>query len=276
MLQDVLQPLLSQPVVWFCLPVTCFAAFLMGFTRSAFGGGGFVVSPLILLGLGGRNGLAVLAPIMIFSGLMSAWQHRKEIEWPILNPLLYSAIFGTTIGGLILWGIMAAGNLESIDHRVEIVVGGLTLLYVLLISLRDKIAKGGPNRTPHWWESFSIGSAVGISQTVANSGSPLLTVFFLRFHIPKERFVAAQVLYLLAQNIAKLVPFILLGILHFGNFGTSIILLPLVAIGGWAGQIGYKRFSEKAFFGLYICALILGFIASVILIVGRMKLLDLL
>lgn len=276
MLEEALHPLLSQPAVWFCVPVTCFSVFFLGFARSALGAGGFAASPLIVLGLGGSNGLAVLAPIMIFSGLQSSWQHRKEIEWPILNPLLYSAIFGTALGGLILWGIMHVGDLKSIDYRMEIVVGGLTLLYVILIVFRQTIAKGGPKRNPNWWENFAIGSTVGVSQVVANSGSPILTVFFLRFHIPKERFVAAQVLYLLAQNCAKLIPFILLGILHFDNFGTSIILLPLVFLGGWLGAIAFKHFSERTFFSFYIVALILGFIASTILIIGRSKFIALL
>ena len=276
MLQDALHPLLSQPASWFCLPLTCLAAFLLGFSRSAFGAGGFVVSPMIVLGLGGSNGLAVLAPIMIFSGMQSSWQHRKEIVWPILNPLLTSAVFGTALGGLILWGIMLSGDLVSADYRMEIVVGGLTLLYVVLISLRNKIAQGGPERDPRWWECFGAGTAVGISQVVANSGSPMLTVFFLRFHIPKERFVAAQALYLLVQNSFKLIPFILLGILHLGNFGISVILLPLVFVGGSVGAKAFARFSEKLFFRLYIAELAMGFIASVVLIVGRTKFLGLL
>ncbi len=269
MFDAALAPLIDQPIPWFCAALGVFAAFLMGFTRSGFGAGGFVVSPLMVLAIGPKDGLAVLATLMVVASVISCWQHRSEVQWPLLRPLLASAVIGTAIGGLILWALVSSGEEAAILHRMELVVGALTFFYTILISLRGKIAQGGPQRDPKAWEVFAAGSAVGVSQVLANSGSPMLTVFFVRFHMGKDRFVAAQAFFLGAQNLAKLVPFILLGILHMGNLGTALLLLPLLFLGGWAGARMYHACSEAFLFRVYIACLVLGCVTSGLLIWGR-------
>ncbi|MEM9226744.1 MAG: sulfite exporter TauE/SafE family protein, partial [Verrucomicrobiota bacterium] len=238
--------------------------------------GGFVVSPLMVLAIGASDGLAVLATIMLVASALSCWQHRKEVQRQLLQPLIAAALFGTALGGLILWALVSSGAEAAIHYRLEIVVGALTLFYTVLIALRDKIEQGGPGRPPRWLETFGAGSIVGITQVVANSGSPLLTLFFLRFGIHKDRFVAAQAFYLAVQNLAKLAPLILLGILHLGNASTAVLLLPLLVLGGWVGARVYQNCSEGFLFRLYTACLVLGCVASFLLIWGRDKLFGLL
>ncbi|QYY36164.1 sulfite exporter TauE/SafE family protein [Ruficoccus sp. ZRK36] len=269
MFEAALQPLLQHPAPWFCCTLALFASFYMGFTRSALGAGGFVISPLIILAIGAKDGLAVLATLMLVASAISSWQHRKEVVWTLLSPLLFAAVVGTGLGGLALWALVNSGEEADVEHNLEYVVGGLTLFYTVLIMLRARIAKGGPDRLPRWWETFCAGTAVGASQVVANSGSPMLTVFFVRFHQHKERFVAAQACFLGVQNLLKLAPLLLLGILHLGNFGTAVLLLPVLIVGGWAGALTYRKCSESSLFTIYIFSLVLGCITSFVLIWGR-------
>ena len=79
----------------------------------------------------------------------------------------------------------------------------------------------------------------------------------------------AQATFLVIQNTIKVLPLILLGILHLGNATAALLLMPLTFVGSWLGQRFYKRASEKTFFSLYIALLVLGFIASALLIIGR-------
>ncbi len=274
MFEAAIEPLLSQPVTWLCLPLALIAAFLLGFARSAFGAGGFVVSPLMVLALGGADGLAVVAPLMVFAGGVSCAQHRKGIEHRTLVPLLVSAIIGTALGGVILWLLMRSGEEADVHRHLELVVGALSLAYVALVMMRKKIKAKQPH-DPTTFHLFLAGGGVSLSQTVANSGSPILTIFFNYHGWAKERFVASQAWFLEAQNTAKLVPFIWLGILHLGNFGTSVLLAPLAILGNWLGKKAFARFSEKTFFRAFVVLLVAGFLASVLLIYGRMKLLGL-
>lgn len=269
MLEASLATLLEQPIPWFCCALAIFSTFFLGFARSSLGAGGFVVSPLMALAIGGSDALAVLAALMLVASIVSSWQHRKEAVHSVLNPLLIAAVVGTALGGMLLWWLVSSGKEASVHRDLEYIVGGLTLFYTVLIALRKRIASGGPNRLPHWAETFSIGTMVGASQTVANSGTPMLTVFFVRFHLHKDSFVAAQAFFLTAQNILKLIPLVLLGILHFGNFNTAILLLPFLLLGGWVGGITYRKWSEGALFKLYIAALAVGCLASLIIILGR-------
>jgi uncharacterized membrane protein YfcA len=265
----------EQPIPWLAISLGIFGAFTMGFARSGLGAGGFVVSPLLVLALGGSDGLAVTAVLMLPASFMGAWQHRKDSIASITKPMLPAAILGTVIGGLILWQLVTRGELSVVHYRIEIVVSVMSLIYIVLISFRNQIAnifnlKGTPSNT----NLFGLGALVGMSQTVVNSGTPLMTVFFLCYRITKEKFVGAQLMVLLAQNLFKLLPFILLGILHFENATAAILLLPLTFIGSWLGNNFYKKATEKTFFGLYVVLLFIGFVASVLLLIGRENILS--
>jgi uncharacterized membrane protein YfcA len=266
----ILDAVSSQPLPILATVLAISAAFLMGFARSALGAGGFVVSPMMVLALGGSNGLAVVAVLMLPASILGVWQHRKESNPSLSKPLLPGAVFGTAIGAAILWLLVSDGAMALIHRRLELVVAGLSLLYVALIMLRERVAKQfAAKGAPTAGGLFALGSAIGISQTVANSGAPLMTVFFLCYKITRQQFVAAQNKFLLVQNFTKIIPLVLLGILHFGNAGAAIILLPLTFVGSWLGRKFYNSASEKIYFICYSALLVLGFVASVVLIIGR-------
>lgn len=262
----------TQPDPVLCAALAVLAAFLMGFARSGIGAGGFVVSPLMVLALGSQLGIAVVATLMLPAAFTSYAQHKHDAKPELLRPLVPAAFLGTVIGGLVLWWLVSEGEMRVIERRLELTVAGLSLVYVALVSLRDRIAGMFSNLgTPTPKSLFMMGTGLGISQTVANSGSPLMTVYFLCYRIGKEQFVGAQATFLVIQNTIKILPLIFLGILHFGNATAALLLMPLTFLGSWLGQRFYKRASEKTFFGLYIVLLVLGFIASALLIIGRAK-----
>lgn len=263
---------LSQPAPVLCLLLAMLAALLMGFARSGLGAGGFVVSPLMVLALGPSIGLAVVAVLMLPASLTSYWQHRKDASPALVRPLLVGAVAGTTLGAMVLWWLVADGEFAIVHRRLELVVAVLSLFYVVLVAMRERIAglfktQGRPTPTG----LALTGTAIGASQTIANSGTPLMTIYFLCYRIGREQFVGSQVAFLLVQNLLKLIPLIWLGILHLGNVGAAILLMPLTFAGSWLGQRFYKRADEKAFFGLYVVLLVIGFIASVLLLAGRSR-----
>jgi hypothetical protein len=262
----------SQPLPILATVLAISAAFLMGFARSGLGAGGFVVSPLMVLALGGSNGLAVVAVLMLPASALGVWQHRNESNPALSKPLLPGAVVGTAIGAAILWLLVSEGAMAVVHRRLELVVAGLSLLYVALIMQREQVAKlfstkGAPTASG----LFALGSAIGISQTVANSGSPLMTVYFLCYNITRQQFVAAQNKFLLVQNFTKIIPLVLLGILHFGNASAAIVLLPLTFLGSWLGRKFYNKSSEKTYFICYSALLVIGFMASVVLMIGRAR-----
>ena len=262
----------AQPEPLLCAGLAILAAFLMGFARSGIGAGGFVVSPLMVLALGSQAGIAVVAAIMLPAAVTSYLQHKGEAKPSLLKPLVPAAFLGTTIGGLILWLLVSDGEMAAIERRLEILVAVMSLVYVALVSLRDQVVKlfhdlGEPSAK----SLFVMGTGLGVSQTVANSGSPLMTIFFLCYRIGKEQFVGAQATFLLIQNALKILPLIVLGMLHLGSLAAAVLLMPMTFLGGWLGQRFFKKATDRQFFSLYIVLLVLGFIASALLLIGRAK-----
>ena len=80
-------PLIQPPLPWFSLGLAVFTAWLMGFSRSGLGAGGFVVSPLVVLALGANDGLAVIAVIMIPAGALGGyagvWMAKRVPQWVV-------------------------------------------------------------------------------------------------------------------------------------------------------------------------------------------------
>ncbi|MBK1643864.1 hypothetical protein CKO25_04140 [Thiocapsa imhoffii] len=265
-----ISPFIDQPIAWLAVTLALSAAFLLGFARSGLGTGGFVVSPLMVFALGASDGLAIVAVLMLPAALLGVWQHRGEAGPELLRPLIPAAFLGTALGGLLLWLMVADGEMALIHRRLELVVAGLSLVYVAMVAARNKIASiGGGGGPPHARGLFLVGTGLGISQTVANSGSPLLTLYFLRHGIPKAHFVAAQLDFLLVQNLLKLAPLLLLGILHLGNAGAALALIPVTLLGSLIGRRFYRTASERIFFALYLGLLLIGFVVSLLLIIGR-------
>ena len=146
------------------------------------------------------------------------------------------------VGAGLLWLLISSGEMVIVHRRLDLVVAGLSLVYVLMMTLRKQIAHfgggGGPVRP---LGLFTAGSLLGMSQTVANSGAPLPTLYFVRHQVNKAHFVAAQLAFLLVQNLLKPIPLVLLGVLHLGNAGAALLLLPLTLIGSRIEKSFYQN-----------------------------------
>lgn len=275
--EPIIAPFIEEPRIGFSVSLALFSAWLIGFARSGLGAGGFVVSPLMVLALGAKDGLAVVAVLLIPAGLVGCWQHRKNVSMAILSPLVLGTLVGTGIGSFVLWALIHSGEEAAVEVHMEYVVAGLSLLYVALMMFHSRIAHwrggGGP---PQKTGIAMTGGLVGLSQTVANSGTPLATLYFVRHGLAKDQFVAAQNFLALSQNLIKLLPFYVLGILHLGNAGTALLLFPLSVLGSWCGKKFESASSERSFFILYTVLLIVGLVASILLLWGRNKFLSLL
>lgn len=132
---------LVQPDPLLCTLVAMAAAFLMGLSRNGIGAGGFVVSPLMVLALGSSVWIAVVAALMLPAAFAYYSQHRSDAEPELTRPLIPAALIGTGAGGLILWLLVFSGELKVINRRLELVVAGMSLVYVALVSFREQIAK---------------------------------------------------------------------------------------------------------------------------------------
>ena len=251
----------SQPIPWLAIALALLSAFLMGFGRSGLGTGGFIASPLMVFAIGAVNGVAVVALLMLPAAVLGFWQP--------------SAVIGTGIGALILWGLVSSGAEHEVHRRLELVVALLCLVYGLLLVFRDRLAHlGGGAEAPRPQGLVLMGSAVGISQTVSNIGSPLMTLYFLRHRMTRDIFVPAQLSYALVQNILKLIPLISLGLLTPFNATAGLILIPVTLAGSLSGKRFYEQASEIQFFRLYVLLLVIGFAISSLLLFGRLQLLN--
>ena len=73
----------------------------------------------------------------------------------------------------------------------------------------------------------------------------------------RNRFVATTVLYAWFGNLIKLLPYILLGMIHTKSMAASMVLMPAVIGGAVLGIFLHHRVGQKSFSGVVYCLLAL-------------------
>ncbi len=226
------------------------AVLLFGISKGGFGGGlGVAAVPLMALATSPIQAAAVLLPILCFMDLLSVRVYWKLWSTRELVVLLPAAVLGVVIGTAVFQFLN--------DNLIKLIVGVVAVTFTLH-HYSGKVF-GKPHA--HWptWSGRIAGTIAGFTSFVAHAGGPPVDMYLLRRPLKKTRFVATTVFFFLVVNYVKLIPYAWLGQFDATNLKTSLVLLPVAAVGVYAGAWLHKRVSDQVFFGLvYILLLAVG------------------
>lgn len=232
---------------------------LVSMGKAGFGGGGFGLAavPVMVLACGGNTQLAlgIMLPVLIVNDYvaLAAWVRHVKLRAVLL--MLPGMVLGTVLGGLVLWGFQQLGRGDAAaalaaksqtNAAVMLTVGLISLSFLALRLIRARRGQLIVLR-PVPWQGIAVGSAAGLTSTMAHAAGPMVQMYMLAQQMPKRQFVATTLLYFWVGNQIKLVPYAMLDILNDASLGASALFLPAMIGGVALGVALHNRVDEKRF-----------------------------
>jgi uncharacterized membrane protein YfcA len=270
---------------WLGWMLAAVGVLVVGIAKSGFGGGlGIVGVVMFALAFGAQHGNAILLPILVASDIFSVYYHWGTWDGGVLRRLAPGTLLGILIGSMILLsavrpathahstadpvgtsatvaggsaGQASVGKPVAITrvpnrrsgsiHVLDLITGIMSVLYVLLDQVRARWA-------PHWHlkadykNGLLAGVAVGIASTLANAAGPISAIYLLGQGLPRAAFIGTTVLYFLATNTVKLIPYALIpGLIDWHSLLIGLYFLPLVPVGTGVGKWMSHRMDDRRF-----------------------------
>jgi uncharacterized protein len=230
-------PLIADPWFW---AAAVPAVVLMGLAKSGFlMGFGSLATPLMALAVPVPQAAAIMLPLLLVmdaTGIRALW---KERDRELLRTMLLPGLLGIGVGTL-LFGVVSV-------KVVSAVLGAITLLFLLHRAFYKPPVDAQP---PGRLAGALLSMTAGFTSFVAHAGSPPIAAYVLPMKLAPLRFAATMAVFFGAINLAKWLPYGLLGLLDRTNLATSAVLLPLAPVSVWLGIWATKHVDSRWFYAL--------------------------
>jgi hypothetical protein len=223
------------------------AALMMGLAKSGFAAGiGALAVPLMALAVPVPQAAAIMLPLLMAADVMGLAQLARHCDWRLIGLLLPAGLAGV-VAGWALFGWLSAGAVAGI-------VGVLTLIFVAI-----RLAGAARPDTPPPRRAMGrlMAALSGFTSFVAHAGSPPIGFYVLPLKLAPLVFAGTMAVFFAAINVAKWVPYALLGLIDGTNMLTSLVLLPLPLAGMWLGVRFVRRVSPQLFNRLFLAGMTL-------------------
>ena len=236
---------------WGQWAVLAASAFAIGLSKTGLPGIGILVVPLLAMVFPAKASVGLLLPILIFADLFAVGYYRRHGRWQHLAKLLPWAIVGIGIGYLVL---------SKIDSETLKPLIGAIVLAMLGIRLRS-ILKSDPENLPdHWSFAAVMGLLAGATTMMANAAGPVMVLYLLSMHFPKQKFIGTAAWFFFIVNWIKVPLMANLDMITAESLKMDAAVFPAVVAGAVAGIWLLKRIPQRLF---NIIALVLAAAAAI-------------
>jgi uncharacterized protein len=232
-------------------------ALVVGLSKTALPGAGLLASPLLALVVSGRAIPGVALPILLFADVFAVRWYRSHTRWDLLRPLALWVAAGFAAGAAFF---IAVGS----NTRIVNVVIGVAILLVVGVQI-TRIVRQRPPQPSTTTDAVVYGSAGGFTTFVSNSAGPIVNTYLVGLGLDKTSLVGTSAWFYFAVNLAKVpVYFTLDRVSDGGHFFTAdslrfdLMLLPVVALGVYAGRHALHRIPERLFLWLVLVFSLIG------------------
>ena len=212
---------------------------LIGISKSGISGAGIVVVPVFAGIFGARPSTGILLPMLVVADIIAVWYYNRHAQWKFLFRLLPWTIAGIILG---VW----IGDIVN-DEAFKTMISIIIFLCLGLMVWQD--AKKKKIQVPEtWWFSGLTGLAGGFATMIGNAAGPIMSVYLLSMHLPKNHYIGTGAWFFLIINVFK-IPF------HYYIWGTintdtlifNASMIPVIALGGALGILIVRKFPERAY-----------------------------
>lgn len=225
------------------LAVAMPAVMFAGVSKAGFGSGAaFASASILALVIPPGQALGIMLPLLMLIDVASLKPYWRKWAWPEARLLLLGGVPGVALG-VALWRV-------ANDDVIRLLIGGISLGFV---AWQVSVARGwlrlGRLRLGSR-AGLITGVVAGFTSFVSHAGGPPAAVFLLSRGLDKTRYQATTVLVFWIINIAKFVPYALLGIFTVEALTADLVLIPAALVGTWMGVYAHRVISQRAFFAL--------------------------
>jgi uncharacterized protein len=228
------------------------AVIIIGISKAGFGSAfGSLAVPLMALTITVPMATAILLPVLCVMDALGLRAYWGQADWKMLRLILPAGLVGIVLGWLFfnqvqpkylgaLVGVTAIGfvSLRSWQGRKATSLGGVAAY-----------------TAPDWIGRLcALGS--GFTSFIAHAGGPPLSIYTLPQKLNPVRFAATMTVFFACINVAKWVPYQTLGLLKWEYLSTSLVLIPLGALGNFLGLYLAKTINPAAFYKIVNGALL--------------------
>lgn len=221
--------------------VLILAAAFTGLAKTALPGLATVSVALFAAVLPARESTAVLLLLLLLGDLMAVWIYVKTIDWRRLLKLVPWVLIGVVAGAAFLtWS----------DNKVMRVAIGIILL--VLTSLTLLVMQRTSQQTLD--RAFARPAASGLYGTLggfttmaANSGGPVMALYFIASGFDVKRFLGTQAWFFFIVNVIKLPLSAGIGLINEQTLKLDVLLAPVVIIAGLIGKKIVRHIDQKLF-----------------------------
>ena len=215
------------------------AVVFAGVSKGGFGSGAAFASAAILaLVMPPAEALGLMLPLLMLIDVATLRPYWGKWSWPDAKVLIAGGLPGVALGV----GLMAVAN----DDVLRFLIGAVALGFVIW---RLWPGAAGRKAMPVWAGALA-GVAAGFTSFISHAGGPPVAVYLLSRGVGKTAYQATTVLIFWVINIAKAVPYAVLGVFTVETFWLDLWLAPFALVGAWLGVKAHDLVSERVFFGL--------------------------
>lgn len=235
-----------------------FAALIAGLGKTALPGSSTIAVVILASVLPARTSTAAMLLLFIVGDVFALIAYRRHADWRTLLRLAPAVVVGLLAGAVFL-----AVSTDGIVRRTI----GVILLAMIALTLwrrhRASARPAGADAEPGARASGRIaaggyGTLAGFTTMVANSGGPVMSMYFLATRTPVKVFLGTSAWFFAIVNLTK-VPFLAgIGLLTPEVLLLDLTLAPMVVIGALIGIRLARRMPQQLFDRLVIALTIAG------------------
>nr|WP_234496197.1 sulfite exporter TauE/SafE family protein [Vibrio maritimus] len=215
------------------------AVLIYGIGKGGLGGAlGIIAVPLMALAVAPTQAAAILLPILIVMDIFAVRHHYKNADYRVIKSMLPGALLGVLLAGLFLGVTSEAG--------LKLTIGLLSLAFCFQYWLGGERERSKPSTFSAWfWSSLS-----GFSSTAIHAGGGPASIYLLPLKLEKVTLIATMAVLFGLINLAKVIPYLVLGEFDSTNLLTALILIPLAPLGVKLGVMLLHRVSQTRIYQL--------------------------
>jgi uncharacterized protein len=233
-------------LAWSLLAV---GAVLVGLSKTAVPGAATIAVALFAAVLPARASTGALLVLLIVADLFAVWTYRTHADLATLRRLVPTVLAGVLAGTTFL----AVADDDGVRRTI-----GVILLALIALTLVRRARRGRSPRTAtgtgtrRRLVTGTYGVLGGFTTMVANSGGPVMSLYFLSSSYSMNRFLGTAAWFFFTVNMAKMPFSVGLGLIDAASLRMDLVLIPAVVAGALVGRRLARRINQQIFERLVI------------------------